>query len=193
MEFYLNFSLEPYGVSLFKEGEIYAKEEWVDPKQGAQIVWDFLEKHKARVEDIKRIGGISGPGGFSSLRVGGTILNTLAYKLDQPIYQARADCIVRALAEAQDFKGQLVLNSFGKSIWMIEGAAIERRELEYLSLKEKSTHTATNFIPVTKSDSFENQGLLSMEQFWQILRSVLRRTEPFPQFIPEYEYPAVKE
>ena len=89
MLFVLNTSLDPHFCALFdKDQNLIDQVSWEDRKQDGRSVFEFLEKHP---EKLSFIGGISGPGGFSSLRAASSILQALALKYDLPIHQIRAD------------------------------------------------------------------------------------------------------
>lgn len=54
-------------------------------------VRDRLAKHEKTIHDISGIGVMSGPGSFTGLRIGITIMNTLAENLRVPIVATRGD------------------------------------------------------------------------------------------------------
>lgn len=89
MLFVLNTSVDPHFCALFDEDHnLIDQVSWEDRKQDGSQVFEFLQKHP---ENITFIGGISGPGGFSSLRAAAGILNALSFKYQLPIHQVRED------------------------------------------------------------------------------------------------------
>ena len=52
---------------------------------------DFLEENDIKIEEISGLIGFEGPGSFTGLRIGLTVLNTLAYAQNIPIIGARGD------------------------------------------------------------------------------------------------------
>lgn len=50
----------------------------------AKIQW-FLHEHTVNINDVKGLFVFSGPGSFTGLRIGCTVMNTLAYGLTIPI------------------------------------------------------------------------------------------------------------
>lgn len=78
-------------------------------------VRDVLAKHDATFENITGIGVFRGPGSYTGLRIGMTVLNTLASSLSIPIVGATGEAwedICRArLAAGED--DQLVLPEYG--------------------------------------------------------------------------------
>ena len=51
-----------------------------------QIIKDKLEENHKTWQDITEIEFMSGPGSFTGLRIGATIVNTLAHELNIPLY-----------------------------------------------------------------------------------------------------------
>jgi len=52
---------------------------------------DSLAEHGARFDSLTGIGALEGPGSFTGLRIGITVLNTIAGDRDIPIVGARGD------------------------------------------------------------------------------------------------------
>ena len=52
---------------------------------------DFMKINKVKLKQIKGIGVVTGPGGFTSVRIGVVCANTLAYALNIPVFGLRAD------------------------------------------------------------------------------------------------------
>ena len=76
---------------------------------------DRLAEHGNRLTDMTGIGALSGPGSFTGLRIGLTVLNTLAHEQHIPIVGAvgddwRAACLKR-LAHGED--DSIVLPQYG--------------------------------------------------------------------------------
>lgn len=76
---------------------------------------DQLAEHGWKFQDITGIGVMRGPGSYTGLRIGITVLNTLANSLEVPIVGATgddwADVCVRRLAGDDDDK--IVLPEYG--------------------------------------------------------------------------------
>ena len=51
-----------------------------------QFIKDKLEENDRTWQDITEIEFMSGPGSFTGLRIGATIVNTLAHELNIPLY-----------------------------------------------------------------------------------------------------------
>ena len=51
-----------------------------------EFIHNKLALHNATFHDISEITFMSGPGSFTGLRIGATIVNTLALELDIPLY-----------------------------------------------------------------------------------------------------------
>ena len=52
---------------------------------------DFMKLNKVKIKQLKGIGVVTGPGGFTSVRIGVVCANTLAYALNIPVFGLRAD------------------------------------------------------------------------------------------------------
>ncbi|MEK7152517.1 MAG: tRNA (adenosine(37)-N6)-threonylcarbamoyltransferase complex dimerization subunit type 1 TsaB [Patescibacteria group bacterium] len=68
---------------------------------------DILARNGRTIEDIQGIIGFAGPGSFTGLRIGLTVVNTLAYGLYVPVVAAKGDDWIqkgagRLLAGEQD-------------------------------------------------------------------------------------------
>lgn len=184
MKLIINVSLEPHFVALFDaDNQLVDQLTWDDFKTGSQRIWDFLEKHQLEYLDF--IGGISGPGGFSTLRVGGAIVNALALKFKIPVHQVRADRVVQALVGSDNF----ILNSFGNGVFLLKNDDLERIETEKAVDMFQQKPVFIDFLPERKRSLFMP---LNLEyDLVKITLEVLQDSEPQKIFLPDYEFPAV--
>ncbi len=71
------------------DGDVRVEREWQADRQLARGMLGWLNEQLAEQnktwQDVVAIGAFSGPGSFTGLRIGLTILNTLADSLDIPI------------------------------------------------------------------------------------------------------------
>ena len=104
---------------LLIEGDTRHEYEWPAGRELARdmlaYLRDRLAEHSKTFVDIKGIGTFRGPGSFTGLRIGLTVLNTLASASAIPIVGAvgddwQRDCLAR-LAAGQDDK--IVLPEYG--------------------------------------------------------------------------------
>lgn len=76
-------------------GGTHVQREWEAGRTLAKELLGFLERQLAEQQvtlaDIKGIGAFEGPGSFTGLRIGLTVLNTLADSLGVPIIGARGE------------------------------------------------------------------------------------------------------
>ncbi|MFA5070542.1 MAG: tRNA (adenosine(37)-N6)-threonylcarbamoyltransferase complex dimerization subunit type 1 TsaB [Patescibacteria group bacterium] len=75
-------------VGLKKERRIFFRKiavEFNEAEKLLPLIDDLLKKSKSRLADLKAIFVAVGPGPFTSLRIGITIANTLAYSLKIPV------------------------------------------------------------------------------------------------------------
>lgn len=185
MIFLLNTSFDPHWCALFDEkGTLLASRVWEDRKTGVACVTSFVEEHRALFEDLRWCGGVSGPGGFSSLRAASVLLNTLAWKYSIPVVSATAFEIGRHYLGA----GSFVLNSFGQSLFVChEGLEYQRVSSDILD----SFDGFDGFLPLTKRRS---DHVLEIERLMAASFSVLFEKEKALEksfFVPEYFFDAI--
>jgi len=180
----LNVSVDPHFVALFDATDnLVDQVSWTDFKTGSQRVWDFLEHHK--IETLSFIGGISGPGGFSTLRVGGAIINALSLKFGIPVHQARADQVTQALIDSDNF----VLNSFGNGVFIGKNNDLKRIEIEEAVEIFQQNPVFIDFLPEHKRALFTP--LKTDKDLVKTTLEVLKTHTPRKVFLPDYEFPAV--
>ena len=101
-----------------ESGEIYAYE-WQAGRELARDMLAYLkeklDEHEKDFQDIEAIGVKLGPGSFTGLRIGITVLNTMASSLKIPIVGATGDdwtekCLMRLAAGEND---EIVLPEYG--------------------------------------------------------------------------------
>lgn len=178
-------SFAPHFVALFDvDDHLVAHETWEDFRAGGEIVWQFLEKHDiGKSVDLDFIGGVSGPGGFSTLRVGGAIINALGFRFELPVHQVRADHIARELIDCDDF----LLNSFGDGVFMPEREKLVRVSIEEIEI---DTPLFVDWLPEDKKSKFKS--LESKKDVVVTTLQVLQEQNSRKVFLPDYEFPAVQ-
>ena len=192
MQFLINTSLEPFGCALIQDHKILEISLWDDFRKGGEASWEFLDTHKNLWSQITLIGGVSGPGGFSNLRVAGVILNALSLKLELPIHQVRADKVVESLLSSQNKEALFLLNSFGSAVFESDQGNLKRLELEQAVDKFGSTETCVSFLPTVKQAGFTKPIVIDKEQLYPCIGSIIQSVPPQSIFVPDYEYPAVQ-
>lgn len=184
MKLILNVSIDPHFVALFDAQDCLVDQmSWADFKTGSRHVWDFLEKHQIKSLDF--VGGVSGPGGFSTLRVGGAILNALSLKYNIPVHQVRADKVVQALINSDNF----ILNSFGNGVFIVKSDDLERVEIDEIVEIFQQNPVFTDFLPDHKRSLF-----VPLELEYDLIKTtleVLKKQAPQKVFLPDYEFPPV--
>lgn len=191
MKFILNTSLEPHFCALFDdEGALLNQEQWSDFRRDGEIIWNFLDKHQT--EDLTFIGGIAGPGGFSSLRASGAILNTLSIKHELKLHQVGAEQVVRQLLNDEDKPDVMVyLNSFSQKVLRLNTKGIlEAVELE--AARERVEKACVTFLPEGKNKDFQEAVEVDRENLIATTLSILERQKPQSDFVPQYQFPPVQ-
>lgn len=192
MKFILNTAVDPHFCALFDSDESRIDyHEWQNRRRDGEELWHFLNKHKT--DEIDFIGGVSGPGGFSSLRAGAGVLNSLAFALGISVHAVRADRWQEALLSRQfpNDEVKVVLNSFGDGIWLKEGDVLGRYSVDDLRKKIGETCICGSWLPAEKRQEFANTVELDMAKGAEILLSILHDAEPARQFATAYEVPPV--
>ncbi len=192
MKFVLNTSFNPHFCLLLDtQNKIIAETHWEIPREDGPKIWHFLKIHLAADTSLSFIGGVSGPGSFSSLRAGGAILNALAFRFELPIHQARADNVIQDyLASLNQTSTPFLLNSFGNRVF-ITGNDLHPVEISDNRL-DKTAHVITSWLPENKAEKFENPITIDPLGPKQTIIKTLEKNKGQKTFIPDYEYPAVQ-
>lgn len=189
MKFILNTAVDPHFCTLFDdEGKRVSYHQWQDRRRDGKELWEFLNKQNS--SNFTFLGGISGPGGFSSLRAGAGVINALAFTTGLPIHSVRADFLQKALLK--DERGAVVLNSFGDGVWMQEGKELTRKPAAEAGESFAQNPVCISWIPIEKQAFFKNPVSVDMEKAPEILLRLLETTKEQSMFVPDYEVPAVE-
>ncbi len=187
MKFILNTAVDPHFCALFDEtGRRLFYCEWEDRRRDGKELWDFLQDHD--VSEFTFLGGVSGPGGFSSLRVGAGILNSLAFTTGLPIHSLRADFWQEALLKGE---GKMVLNSFGDGVWVRSGNELDRKSIAEAGSLFANNSVCVSWLPEGKQKAFSNPILVDMNEAPEVLLKLLETVDSHPQFVTNYEVPPV--
>ncbi len=197
MKFILNTSADPHFCALFDaQNNLIEQKSWTIKRRDGAEVFDFLKKHDIKNLDFSLIGGISGPGGFSSLRVGAGILNAISFAKNIPVSQIRADVwISRFLERRGENPSNFLLNSFSDGVFYCAGETtpfrLQRITIDEAAKKFKNNKMFVGLLPVEKKNKFLKRIDIPFEDSAKILLEVLDEAEPRKMFMPDYEFPAV--
>ncbi|MCK5461203.1 hypothetical protein KAI58_04425 [Candidatus Gracilibacteria bacterium] len=191
MQFILNTSFDPHFCALFDEkDQLVAFHFWENRRKDAFEIWSFLKIYDHSNLDF--IGGVTGPGGFSSLRAGGVILNALAFSKNLLVHGIRADIIIEAFLIQQGKDCDFLLNSFGKFVFCRKGnGKLERVETEKAVEKFEQEVLFLGLLPLEKQAAFKQKQEVSLNGIEKVCLEVLQKAEPQKSFLPDYEFPAV--
>ncbi len=195
-------AVEPFFCALMSEDNLLEKKiTWEKPKEGAAHVWNFFKENKIQDQKISFLGGISGPGGFSNLRVSATILNTLSLYFDLKIHQIRADILAQIIIKEENknnkksFPQNILLNSFGKGVFLQnenDSKKLERINLPEISEEDLEKYWCVSFLPENKKENFKNSFEISFENIEIQTFKALELQKPQNIFVPDYEHPPVQ-
>ena len=193
MQFVLNTSFDPHWCALFSEaGELVAESHWNTPREDGPKIWEFLQTHLKPETQLTFIGGVSGPGSFSSLRTTGTTLNALAFKFVLPMHQVRADqAITDYLALEEREQESFLLNSFSQRVFWPQNGQLKVVDLSEERLPPNQPFI-TSWLPESKCAEINQSRDADPLGPQKTLLTTLKNTEPQPQFVPDYEYPPVQ-
>ncbi|MCF7905917.1 hypothetical protein K9L63_01870 [Candidatus Gracilibacteria bacterium] len=193
MKFILNTAVDPHFCALFDEnGNLIERCEWTNRRRDGQEVFCFLQKHTiGDAVPLTFLGGVAGPGGFSSLRAGAGILNALSFAFLLPVYQVQADKWIQAFLGSNNF----VLNSFSDGVFFpvteTAPSRLQRITVDEAVKKFTKKKLWVELLPEEKKEKFKNQRPKPFEHSEQALLRVLEASEPRKEFMPDYEFPPV--
>ncbi len=188
MKFILNTAIDPHFCALFDEKNVRIfYHEWNDRRRDGKELWEFLKNQD--VSTFTFLGGVSGPGGFSSLRAGAGVLNSLAFTTNLSIHSLRADFLQKALLKEEAV--EVVLNSFGDGVWIQNGTELIRKKGEDVQQYFSHKPVCVSWLPEEKQKIFSNPFFINMDNAPEFLLSLLEKEPGHPQFITDYEVPPV--
>lgn len=177
MYFIINTAVGDHFCALFDGAKnLVAEHTWeISRRDGAEVFW-FLEEQKIYDQKISFIGGVTGPGGFTSLRVSSSILNALSFKFNLSIHQISAQKWIQNFIKSNYF----VLNSFGDTVWIQDKS--ETSGLKKISTDEAVSIFAeqdafVHFLPEAKQVKFTNQIATNNNDLQKNLLEALINTE----------------
>ena len=192
MKFILNTSFDPHFCALFDANDtLIAESNWMIPREDGQHIWDFLTAHLKPTGMLTFIGGVSGPGSFSSLRTAGAVLNALSFKFKIPVHQARADLVIKDYLQTQAVETPFLLNSFGQRVFTTQNNTLTPQDLSKNDINT-DTQYITSWLPPNKSEHFKNTVSVNPIGPQKTILNTLQTQTPQPAFVPDYEYPAVQ-
>jgi len=184
VKFILNTAVDPHFCALFDEADnLIERKDWINRKLDGSEMFDFLQKHKG---EITFCGGVAGPGGFSSLRAGGGILNAISVAHNIPVHQVRADTWIARIIGSENF----LLNSFSDGVFFVNGDKLERITIDEAVSKFEQP-MFVGLLPPEKQEKISKTFDHSFENSEQVLFAVLQEAKPQEQFHADYEFPAV--
>lgn len=99
--------------------EIQWKGEYNESEKLLPAIGKLLKKAKISFFDLQRIIVVAGPGPFSSLRIGVTVANILAFALKIPLFAIDTEKITKLKKN----------KSFGKTLLMVELPMLEKKKI----------------------------------------------------------------
>lgn len=187
MKFILNTAVNPHFCALFDDdGQRISFHTWENHRDDGSELWNFLKQCDSA--NITFLGGVSGPGGFSSLRVGAGVLNSLAFALKLSVHSLRADFWQEALLKDT---GAIVLNSFGDGVWVRSGKDLVRKTAEEANRYFLGKSACVSWLPEEKVREFETPILVDMKEAPEVLLRLLKTVDAHPQCLTEYEVPPI--
>jgi len=187
----LNTSFTPYGCWVFDDGAQILGDTWTDNKETNERVLSILQQiPKSAV--VEWVAGVTGPGGFSSLRIASCIINGLQLTRGCAIKSVRADVFLRHYLYQQKMNNPFVLNSFGQQLFWCEEEDMELIDTTEAQGKSKNQPIITSFLPAEKAELFPDGVTTDVKNIPEVLHKYCEKLEPVNVFTPYYAFPAVK-
>lgn len=192
MKLVLNTAIDPHFCAILDANNVVLKKKkWENRSRDGQEIWNFLNENRAQQIKFEMIGGVSGPGGFSSLRTSAGILNAIAFSQKTEIKQVRADLFVAAFLKSHGREENFVLNSFGKAVFVQDGDKLQHLKIDEAVAKFKDEKVFVGVLPEEKAILFSNKIDLKFENTESLLGEVLSTQKSQKTFIPDYEFDPV--
>lgn len=116
----LNVSVEPFFMALLKkDGTLFTHAFIPNTKQAGEEMFRFCEKYQEHFSTLLWAGTVTGPGGFSTLRLGASLFNTLNFVHGTPLRAVTAVEWVCDWIQETAYQKAL-LNSFGETVFLVE-------------------------------------------------------------------------
>lgn len=143
---YIDTHLTNVVIALYKNEKLWKKKEVEEPKAHSTVCMplliEILEENKVKIEDIKDIVVVIGPGSFTGVRIGVTIAKTLAFTKKIEIRPVTSLEIFLPTTNKVDYISIKEKNGYYVGKLNKEGSQIEEYEYlknpEYEKLKEEN-------------------------------------------------------
>lgn len=193
MKFILNTSFDFHFCALFdKKNQLVDFHSWENLRRDGVEVWGFLEKHDFPNLSLDFLGGVSGPGSFSSLRTASSILNSLSFFYKLPVHFVRADFVVEAFLRSKNISNNFLLNTFGEAVFFRnEVGDLVRISLDLAVEKFGEAVLFCAFLPEKKRNYFHQVEKISLVGIEKSCLEVLLSVRSQKNFVPDYEFPPV--
>ncbi len=184
MKFILNTAVDPHFCALFDEANnLIERRDWTNRKLDGKELFSFLKTHEG---PLTFCGGITGPGGFSSLRAGGGVLNAISVAHNIPVHQVRADRWIAEVIGSENF----LMNSFSDGVFCRDNNELVRITIDEAREKLKQP-MFVRLLPPEKQSKIVRTFDHPFTNSEQVLLKVLQESEPQEQFHADYEFPPV--
>lgn len=121
---YINTATKENHIALIRDNELLIENKWLSNRDETQkllvSIEELLKTHKKSFDDLTHLFIINGPGGFTSLRVGITIANTISY-LTKCKISSNTLFELRAFEIDPKIKDYIIVHSATKREIFIEG------------------------------------------------------------------------
>ncbi len=209
MKFVLNTAIDPHFCAIFsRENKLLDKKVWTNRTKDGANIYEFLANQNPA--KISFCGGVTGPGGFASLRASASVLTAISVANEIPIYQMSAEKWIAEFLGHENF----LLNTFGQAVWTVQDGKISRKNLntnftaglipsstcssqeviksrDFLKNIDKTKPVVVEFLPDSKKELFVNPLKVSLDGLEESLLEALQKEKPQKTFVPHYEFPPV--
>jgi len=189
MKLIINTTVLPYFCCFYDEkNKNFFTEKWENNKKSAEIIWKFLGQNLDKIKNLQYIGGVSGPGGFSNVRICSIVINAINFTYKTPILSISGDKWIEYFLKKNKYlENFFLLNSFGDNVFFKN----EKKELEFLDIKIIAKKFGNQpmwvyALPEKKQKFFTKKIFIPEKQVQNSLFEALEKTKPIKNFAPYY-------
>lgn len=186
----LNVSVEPFFIALVKEdGALFSHALIPNNKQAGEELFAFCEKHNEHFSSLSWSGSVTGPGGFATLRLAASLINSLSYVHSTSIRALSAFEWVSIWLKETNYE-QAILNSFGGKVFLVaKDGSHSLIALEEVVGQKNTWYGSLPDAKIQKLGLNRQKEGLDMESLYKIC---IQKKE-VPEYIPDYCFEAVQE
>ena len=162
-------------------------------RQSGEELYAFFAEHVSPDTDIEWIGGLTGMGGFTNLRVAASIINSAALAYGCGVRGVGSGEFFTRLLSSRDIEAEVVLNSFGNNVFIRQGDTFTHVSCEEAVQFLHDKKMWVGALPESKAALFPHADATTFtpKEMARELFSFLDKQPDEDIFLPEYGFGAV--